>query len=302
MQEAILSVVMPSLQQGAFIARAISSVLSQSFRAIELIVMDGGSTDQTLDILKHFARKDARLRWYSEPDAGQADAVNKGWQRATGKLIGWLNSDDIYYAEAFSAVTRHFASHPDTDVVYGEGDQVDINDRFLARHPTEPWNPRRLQESVILPQPSVFMRRQVIDKCGPLDTQLHYCMDYEYWLRLSQINATVRYIPWVLSGTRFHDGAKTLKHRLAMHAEVNDMLRRRLGKVPPAWLLNYAFVAAQADGQLKWSTPWRALSILPHAVRASWQWNHSLPPSTILRWGEGITDKAVRAIERRRAA
>jgi glycosyltransferase involved in cell wall biosynthesis len=302
MQEAKLSIVMPSFNQGAFIARSITSVLSQSYRPIELIVMDGGSTDQSLDVLRHFARKDARLRWYSEKDAGQADAVNKGWQRAEGNILGWLNSDDIFYPHAFRAVMKFLAKYPESDVIYGEGDHVDIDDRFLTRHPTEPWNPKRLEETVFLAQPSVFFRREVIDRCGLLDTQLHFCMDYEYWLRLARAGVSFRYIPWVLSGTRFHRDAKTLKHRLAMHAEVNDMLRSRLGKVPASWLLNYAFVAANADGELDWSTPIRAMMVLPKALQAAWHWNHSIPPSTMLAWGQGMADKASRALKRRRAA
>jgi glycosyltransferase involved in cell wall biosynthesis len=301
MQDAIFSIVMPSFQQGAFIARSISSILSQSFRSFELIVMDGGSTDQTLDVLKHFARKDARIRWYSEPDEGQADAVNKGWQRATGTVLGWLNSDDIYYEEAFAGVARHFLKHPDADMVYGEGDHIDINDRFLARHPTEEWNEDRLRERVLVAQPSVFLHRRVVEKCGLLDARLHYCMDYEYWLRLSQANRMVHYIPRVLSGTRFHAGAKTIHKRLEMHAEVNDMLHRRLGKVPARWLLNYAFVAAGVDGEFRWSTPWRALRVLPCAIEASRRWNGSLPPATLLEWSQGISEKAVRAFERRQA-
>jgi glycosyltransferase involved in cell wall biosynthesis len=302
MPEAKLSIIMPSLNQGAYIARAIGSVLSQSYRSIELIVMDGGSTDQTQDVLRHFARKDARLRWTSEPDKGQADAVNKGWNQATGEVVGWLNSDDIYYPHAFRAVMKCFAADHDIDVVYGEGDHVDRDDHFLSRHPTEPWNTDRLRESVILAQPSVFFRRSILQHCGLLDPSLHYCMDYEYWLRLSQAGLAFKYIPWVLSGTRFHEDAKTLKHRVAMHAEVNDMLRRRLGAVPARWILNYAFVAAGADTSLSWTTPWRAMMVLPLACQAAWKWNRAITPANVLDWGRGITDKASKALERRRVA
>jgi glycosyltransferase involved in cell wall biosynthesis len=293
---------MPSFNQGAYIARAIESVLSQEAPPLELIIMDAGSTDQTLDVIKSVARRDARLRWYSERDRGQAHAVNKAWARARGEVVGWLNSDDIYYPEAFAAVLDAFAKHPLADVIYGEGDHLDDQERFVNRHPTEAFHPRRLLESVIMPQPSVFLRREIIERAGGLDESLHYCLDYEYWIRLAGLGVRFQYIPRVLSGTRMHGSAKTVALRLAMHEEINDMLRRQLGRVPRPWLLNYAFVAAGADGRLSWRTPTRLPAVLFHAISAARRWNGSVTASDLVAWGHGVADKANRAIERRRAA
>ena len=297
-----ISVVMPSYNQGPFITRAIESVLDQGIDDLEMIVMDGGSTDETVDILKRFVRKDSRIRFISEKDRGQAHAVNKGISQTTGQVIGWLNSDDLFYPDALPAVLKFFDSHPAIDVVYGDGDHIDVNDRILRRHPTELWDKTRLEETVFLSQPSTFFRRSVVQRCGLLDESLHYSLDYEYWIRLSQAGMSFAYLPRVLSGTRMHDGAKTIDRRLAMHTEVNDMLKSRLGHVPDSWLLNYAFVAAGADTHLRLSTPLRALAILPVAAHASIRWNGTLKGSSILEWAQGIGEKASRAWERKRAA
>jgi len=297
-----LSVVMPSYNQAPFIARAVESVLRQGMKDLELIVMDGGSKDDTVSILSEFARKDSRVRFISEPDRGQAHAVNKGIAQTTGDVIGWLNSDDLYYPGALSAVLQFLDNYPHIDVVYGDGDHVDENERILRRHPTEPWNKHRLEESVILSQPSTFFRRSVVAQCGVLDETLHFALDYEYWLRLSQKGMHFAYLPRVLSGTRMHDAAKTIDRRLAMHVEVNDMLKRRLGHVPDRWLLNYAFVAAGADTHLRLSTPLRALAVLPVAARASLKWNGKLRGASFLEWAQGIGEKASRVLERKRAA
>lgn len=300
--EPALSIVMPSLNQGRYIARAIESVLGQGLTDVELIVVDGGSTDETLEVLRYFSLRDRRIRWFSEPDGGQSEAVNKGLRRSTGQVIGWLNSDDIYYPDSFRAVLSYFKRNPDTTVVYGEGDWIDENERFLGRHPTEKFDGQRLQESVIIPQPSCFIRRGVIDRCGLLDESLHYCMDYEYWLRLSQRGESFAYIPWVLSGTRMHEEAKTINRRRQMHAEVNDMLHRALGKVPERWLLNYAMVASGVDRELRWSTPVRAFAVLPIAFAAAWKWNRRITPATVLGWSQDVREKAGRAVHRLRSA
>lgn len=297
-----ISIVMPSYQQGSYLTQAIRSVLDQEFTHLELWVQDAGSVDETLPILKGISQTDSRLHWSSEPDQGQAHAVNKGFRRTTAPIIGWLNSDDVLYPGALGAVIRYFNQNPEVDVVYGEGDHIDPQGRFLERHPTEAWDPARLTESVIMAQPSVFFRRSVVERWGGLNESLHYCMDYEYWIRLSQKGASFLYIPWVLSGTRMHDGAKTLRHRQAMHAEINDMLRRHLGQVPERWLLNYACVVAGIDRRPSIGTLFRTAAVLPIALWAAWNWNRRVRPESLVVFSQGMREKAVRAWQRRKAA
>lgn len=233
-----VSVVTPSFNQGTFIERTIASVAAQSGVDVEHRVYDGGSTDGTVAILERFGRA---VRWVSEPDAGQADAVNKGLREADGEVIGWLNSDDVYYPGALARAAAFLEAHPDVDVVYGAADHIDRDDRVLEPYPTEPWSFGRLKDRSFICQPAAFFRRRVLDRHGLLDTSLRYCMDYEYWLRLGRNGARFAYLEEELAGSRLHPDTKTLGERVAVHAEINDMLKRTLGRVPRRWLVNYAY-------------------------------------------------------------
>ncbi|MBV9547460.1 MAG: glycosyltransferase, partial [Chloroflexi bacterium] len=173
-----LSVITPSFNQSRFIERTIRSVLDQELSAIELLVMDGGSTDGTVDILRAYSD---RCFWVSESDKGQAHAINKGLSIARGDIIGWLNSDDIYRPGALETVLRFFDAHPDIDLVYGDAEFIDEDDEIIAPYYTEPWNLERLADVCYICQPAAFFRQSVTTRYGPLDESLHYCMDYEYW-------------------------------------------------------------------------------------------------------------------------
>jgi glycosyltransferase involved in cell wall biosynthesis len=292
-----ISVITPSFNQGRFLERTIQSVLSQRIEGLEYHVVDGGSTDDTLAIL---ARHGDRLQWRSEPDRGQAHAVNKGIRRARGEIIGWLNSDDIYYPGALAAVLQCFAAHPETEILYGDADHIDELDRVLEPYPTEDWDYDRLQEVCFLCQPAVFFRRRLVDRVGLLDERLHYCMDYEYWLRIGR-TTSFRRVPQSLAGSRLYPGNKTLGCRLAVHKEINDMLRRRLGRIPAKWLLGYAHAEVN-HRPVDRSRPGTNLIYLARlgaaGLRAFWDWRQ-VPRrgdgATIGKWGRG----ALRAIRKR---
>jgi glycosyltransferase involved in cell wall biosynthesis len=282
-----ISVVTPSFNQERFVERTILSVLNQEIPGLEYVVIDGGSTDETVNILKQY---EDRLRWVSEKDNGQADAVNKGIKATRGEIIGWLNSDDIYYPGALAAVLAFFEKHPEADVVYGDADHIDIDDGVIEPYYTEDWNYERLKEICFLCQPAVFFRRRVTEREGLLDDRHRYCMDYEFWLRLGASIPFIR-INRKLAGSRMYDDNKTLGSRVAVHREMNDMLRQSLGSVPDKWIYNYAHAVVDRKGY-KRTTPKEDLKYVFMLVGVSIftfaRWRHSLPLNAMRDMGKWL--------------
>lgn len=239
-----ITIITPSYQQGQFLERTLQSVLSQGVPDLEYLVMDGGSRDESVSILKRYA---SSLSWWSEQDQGQAHAVNKGLVRASADIIGWLNSDDVYFPGALQTVLQFFARHPEVDVVYGNADHIDLQDKVIAPYPVEPWDLKRLTQTCILSQPAVFFRKRVLSMAGLLDESLHFCMDYEFWLRLGLQGATFAYLPVVLAGSRLHAATKTLSAPAAAHREAVMMLHQKLGYAPARWLLNWAVCEVKSE-------------------------------------------------------
>jgi len=279
-----ISVVTPSYNQGRFIERTIQSVLSQNIPHLEYIVCDGGSKDNTIDILRSYGE---RLKWVSEKDAGQADAVNKGIRATSGEIIGWINSDDVYYPNALQTVLSFFAAHPDVDVIFGEANHIDENDEILERYYTEDWDYERLKDICYICQPSVFFRRRVLQKYGLLDPSLRYCMDYEYWLRLGQEIEFVR-LPQFLAGSRMYRDNKTLRDRARVHAEINHMLEKRLGEIPTRWIYNYAFAVVDSKGYDRGQPRKYVLLLILSTLFAFLRWRHYIPLLTMETFGRWL--------------
>lgn len=266
-----ISVITPSFNQGAYLGRTLASVATQSHPALEHLVLDGGSQDNTLAVLRQAG---PAVRWESRPDGGQADAVNRGLRRARGELIGWINSDDIYYPHAFAQVAACFAADPELDVIYGDADHIDLDDRPFEPYPTAVWDPRLLPHECFICQPALFFRRRVLQRVGLLDADLRYCMDYEFWLRLADAGCRFAYLPRRLAGSRLYPGNKTLADRPAVHREIAEMLLRRQGSVPLRWVVAYANHSATARWQPS-RQPWRWRCIFTWLlIRQQWHWNH----------------------------
>lgn len=240
-----VSIVTPSYNQGQFIKRTLQSIANQRSPDFELehVVFDGGSTDDTVNILERFTRP---VRWVSKPDKGQTNAVNMGISITDGEIIGWLNSDDIYYPNAIALVVKYFIEHPDVDVIYGQADHIDVDDFAFESYPTEPWDFERLKETCFICQPALFFRRRVVVKNGLLDESLNFCMDYEYWLRLGKAGVKIAYLDEKLAGSRLYAENKTLGSRVKVHREINDVMKRLFSRVPDRWIYNYAHAVADS--------------------------------------------------------
>lgn len=281
------SVITPSFEQGKFIERTILSVLAQENVSFDYVICDGGSRDETLTILQRYGEKHGeRLHWLSEADGGQAEAVNKGIAMTQGDVIAWINADDLYYPGAFARVQALFEAHPEVDVIYGDAQWVDEQDCIIEAFPTEPWSYARLQETCYLCQPAVFFRRRLIDQFGCLDASLHYCLDYELWLRYGQ-TARFLHLPSILAASRLHKHNKTLGQAVAMHQEVLEMLQAKFGQVPESWVLGYALNKVEQDSQISRFDDAR---FLPFVGRLLWtsivelvRWRRWVWPTTLVK-------------------
>lgn len=269
-----VSIVTPSYNQGQFIERTLRSVAKQRAQGFELehVVFDGGSTDNTVEILKTFRPP---VRWVSKKDKGQTDAVNQGIRTTNGEIIGWLNSDDIYYPDAVARVVAYFNAHPEVDVVYGMADHIDLDDHAFEPYPSEPWNFERLKDTCFICQPALFFRRRVVEQHGLPDESLHFCMDYEYWLRLGKAGVRFAYLEEKLAGSRLYADNKTLGSRVKVHSEINDMFRKLFGTVPDRWLFNYAH-AVVGDRLVATQRPSKivAFELGVRSILAALRWNH----------------------------
>lgn len=228
-----VTVVTPSLNQGAFIEATIRSVLAQDYPAIDYIVIDGGSTDGTLEILRRY---EGRLAWSSAPDRGQADAVNRGWQRG-GAVLGWLNSDDLYLPGAVSAAVAGLQAHPHAAGVYGDCEYIDESGRPIDRHTTAPFDYATLVRTARTPigQPAAFLRHEAVAAVGYLDAELSMVMDLDLWLRLGLI-APMAYLPQPLARFREHAASKTIARQARAAPEIMAIYRRLFARadLPPA--------------------------------------------------------------------
>lgn len=205
----LVSIVTPSYNQAQFIEETLLSVKGQDYPNLEHIVIDGGSTDGTVDILRRY-EDEYNLRWISEPDEGQSDAINKGFRMARGEIIGWVNSDDTYMPGTLHKVVAYLSDHPDTDWVYGDGYTIDSDSYVLSVWKAHPFDLKALLcEGQFICQPAAFYRRSAIETVGLLDQTLHFTMDYDFFIRLgSQCQAA--YLPELLATRRLTSEAKSL--------------------------------------------------------------------------------------------
>jgi len=202
----LVSIVTASYNRGNYIEDTIKSVILQDYPNIEYIVVDGGSTDNTIDILKRY---EGRLRWISEKDEGTEDAINKGLNIARGEIFGWLNSDDTYLPGAITKIVIFLNESPEVKMVYGKGYFTDLYGNRIGNYPTEPFNLKRLAISNYICHPAAFVRKDAFREVGGYSLNLRHATDHDLWIRIAQ-RYKVAYLPELLATFRIHEYSKSI--------------------------------------------------------------------------------------------
>lgn len=227
-----ISVVVPSFNQGHFIAATLKSIVDQDYPNLQLIVVDGGSKDETVAVIKQYER---HIDWWvSEPDSGQTAAINKGFARSSGEIMAWINSDDLAAPGSLFRVADWFATHPETDVVYGDRILIDENGDEVSRWILPPHSRRVLDWADFIPQETLYWRRSAWNLVGAqLDESFRFAMDWDFLLRLSSKQVSFEHLPFFLGMFRVHQNQKTSSQMTSVGQQEMQILRRRsLGYTP----------------------------------------------------------------------
>ena len=281
----LVSIVTPSFNQARFLEATLRSVLEQDYPRIEYLVVDGASTDGSVDIIRRYA--DRLAWWVSEKDTGQSEAINKGLGRAHGEFIGWLNSDDIYLPGAISAAVSAFQSHPEAGLIYGDALAIDSDGKPFNVMRAHQYTLTGLMAFQIICQPAAFMRRSVLEGVGYLDPSYHLLMDNLLWMCMAQ-KAPILYLPQTWAAARYHEQAKNrtrgpaygrearlLIEDLKSRPEFSDLIRSEEKRIQAGVERFDAFYLTDA-GQ-----PWQALrsywlAFRLHPKTAFGDWKHIL--------------------------
>ena len=204
----LVSIITPSFNQARFLEATITSVLSQDYPRIEYMIVDGGSSDGSADIIKTY---ESQLAWWvSEKDKGQTDAINKGFARAKGEFLAWINSDDTYEPGAVSAAVRYLQEHPEIGMVYGDCNFINEEGLVIGRFGSAQTNYRLLRQGYAhIPQQTMFFRADLWKQVGPLDPSFYFAMDYDLWTRIAA-RTQIKYVPQTWANFRLHSSGKTI--------------------------------------------------------------------------------------------
>jgi glycosyltransferase involved in cell wall biosynthesis len=222
-----VSIVMPSFNQGHFLETSIRSVLAQDYPNIEYILVDGGSKDDSLEIIQRY--QSHFTWWVSEKDKGHADALNKGFSHATGEILAWLNSDDTYFPGAVSEAVAFLQEHPEVGMVYADADLIDDDGNTIGKFAAKQTDyTRLLRGSVHIPQATTFFRADLWRQVGPLDLSLFFSFDYDLWVRLAKVSQ-IRYLPRRWACFRMHNLGKSVKNDDLCYPDMLAVQRREGG-------------------------------------------------------------------------
>jgi glycosyltransferase involved in cell wall biosynthesis len=236
----LISVITPSFNQGKFIRETIESVLTQDYPHIEHIVIDGRSTDGTLQILKEYEKRDTRFHFVSEPDMGQSHAINKGLKMARGSIIGWLNSDDTYLPTAAKKAVEAFRKHPEWSMVYGNAYLTDEENKVIRPIFVKPFDAMKLFHTCFICQPAAFMKKNVLNEIGGVDESLHFCMDYDLWIRIANNKYPIGSVKDFFANARYHSSSKTATRLVDIgFPEIIKTSIKNYGTVSNEWLNHF---------------------------------------------------------------
>ena len=212
-----ISIVTPSYNQGEFLEETIRSVLLQSYPNLDYIIIDGGSTDRSVEIIKKY--QNYLSYWVSEPDKGPADAINKGWQKAKGEIIAYLNSDDAYLPGALAAVAEAFQQNPEAKAICGNELVINRDGFIIRKSNIEKVEHSSLLKLNLIPQPAIFIKSSIVQSLGGMNLEVRYIFDFELWLRITRTDS-MKCIPNFLAVTRWHEQTITQTQRPAIGSEL----------------------------------------------------------------------------------
>lgn len=280
-QNPLVTVITPSYNQADYLEQTLTSVIEQDYPNLEYFVVDGGSSDGSLDIIHRYAHK---LDWWvSEPDKGQAEAINKGLARAKGKYAAWLNSDDYYLPGTVAKAVALLEENPSAGLVYADMHSVNLRGEVVRENHYQAFSLEDLLSFRIIAQPTVFMRRSVLEKAGGLSLDYNYLLDHHLWLRISAI-AELKYHPEAWAAARYHPQAKNFAqaagfgaeaYRILKWAETQPGLAKMIDNNPKkVWAGAHRFNARYLlDG----GKPWQSL-------KAYWQVFTQQPKHALAHW------------------
>jgi glycosyltransferase involved in cell wall biosynthesis len=255
-KEPLVTIVTPSYNQAPFLETTIRSVLEQDYPNIEYIIIDGGSTDGSLAIIKKYANRLAF--WSSEKDRGQTDAINKGFARATGEMMAWINSDDTYEPGAIREAVAEMQAHPELGLVYGDTNFIDDQGRVIGRFPAAQTDYHRLRRGYVhIPQQAAFFRRDLWQQVEPLDPSFFFAMDYDLWVRIARL-APLLYTRRVWANFRLHGDSKTMAANDRCWPEMIRVHKREGGSWFSVIVAKYVIrtlIAPLWHLRLKWKLP-----------------------------------------------
>ncbi len=255
-----VSIITPSYNQATFLETTIQSVLSQDYPNLEYIIVDGGSTDGSAALIEKYA--DRLAWWVSERDKGQTDALNKGFARATGEILAWINSDDTYEPGAVSQAVAYLLAHPQAGMVYGDANLIDAQGGVLGKFPALQTDYARLRRGFVhIPQQSSFFRADLWRAVGPLDASFYFAMDYDLWVRLAK-RAPLDYTPQVWANFRLHSTGKSVANDDRCWPEMLKVHWREGGTIF-SWLVLKATLRPLLYGWLPMSARLRLRRWLP---------------------------------------
>lgn len=258
----LVSLITPSYNMARFLPETIESVLGQTYGRIEYRVLDGGSTDGTVELLEGYGE---RVSWRSERDGGAAEAIGLGMAEAHGTILGWVNADDVLMPRAVEEAVETFETRREAVAVYGRGDWITVEGERIAEYPTVPGAAAEFYRTCGICQPACFFRAEAYRAAGGIDAGWGSAFDYDLWIRLASEGAFV-HVPKVWAKSRMHRDNKTLGNRGQAFEEGMAVIERHFGYVPAEWIHSYEMWRKDGRDQF-----------FEEARGSIWTWVGSLP-------------------------